>query len=375
MPTAASAQPKVASHHAAQGLRAAVGRHFKAWDVDGNGHLSRDEVDLAMQNPTLHGDDAAAAATLKLWYSLGIKVRHSKGLSEADLRGHLGKADDGNSPAGIFKILQERARNVPRGLFSGAVRGGAKIDPFATMQGYVSSCCLLATVVGLAVQHPAAVTSLMAAEDDGRFSVRLRGRTVHIDRPTDAQVILYSRTRNDGLWLSVLEKAVAVQKAGVQRHSSPFDGPTEVHGRGGPIDPYDAFLNGMSFSDAMLAVTGHYQVSGLSLGSECKLKKLRRALRHAVRHKHVMVASTHLDPRRWTPQPGISHVFTVLGYKRGKDCVELRNPRGMDEPVDAAGRPLDGRDDGRFTLSLRDFRKYFERFASAKWHERWLHLA
>ncbi|HEY9869700.1 MAG TPA: C2 family cysteine protease, partial [Candidatus Obscuribacterales bacterium] len=56
--------------------------------------------------------------------------------------------------------------------------------------------------------------------------------------------------------------------------------------------------------------------------------------------------------------PG-GHEYSVIDYDPETKLVTLRNPWGEGEPKDANGDPLDGTDDGVFTMTLADFRKHF----------------
>ena len=55
----------------------------------------------------------------------------------------------------------------------------------------------------------------------------------------------------------------------------------------------------------------------------------------------------------------MGHAYTVTRFDREKDTVSLRNPWGSTEPVGADGKPLDGTDDGTFTIPMKDFDKYY----------------
>ncbi len=53
------------------------------------------------------------------------------------------------------------------------------------------------------------------------------------------------------------------------------------------------------------------------------------------------------------------HAYSVLSWNEDEGTVGLRNPWGRGEPVNENGKARDGRDDGRFQLSLEEFLQNF----------------
>lgn len=74
----------------------------------------------------------------------------------------------------------------------------------------------------------------------------------------------------------------------------------------------------------------------------------------------VVIAGINNDPlsedREGLPD---AHATSVLSYDRETDTVTLRNPHGRNEREGADGQPLDGTDDGVFTLTMDEFNRLF----------------
>jgi len=56
--------------------------------------------------------------------------------------------------------------------------------------------------------------------------------------------------------------------------------------------------------------------------------------------------------------PSSNHCYAVLDFDKAKDTITIQDPAG-NEPLDAQGQPLDGKLDGRFTLTLPEFKSKF----------------
>ncbi len=75
----------------------------------------------------------------------------------------------------------------------------------------------------------------------------------------------------------------------------------------------------------------------------------------------------------WTKHDGVSekdfvpgHAYTVTGIDSESKRISLRNPWGRMEPTDQKGSPKDGRDDGKFTITFKEFQANFKSLAQSE---------
>lgn len=336
----------------ATGFSAAARALFGRLDKDRDGYLSEAEIDAAMIDRSIRGDEAAVVATLK------------------ELRGDLeelsddewGDENDGVTMADLEQY--ERTGSVPKelrdrvegrfgwskyrigqsapGVFNGAP------DPTAVTQGSIGDCYFLAAVVGQAYRDPRAVRRMITDNGDATYTVTFPGRSaVTVPAPTDAELARYSSSGANGLWLSILEKAY-----GQVRNDESWFGSTTVAQEGAD--------GGAQLSTGVSAVTG--SGTDTDILSFTSLSTTRAKLEAAMKAGRVVTAgTTKALPWQEENAGGIvsGHAFTVVAYDRGSDTITLRNPWGSTEPTNAQGQAADGRDDGVFQMKLPDFDSRF----------------
>ena len=327
-------------------------RVFSRIDTDKDGYLSEAEIDAAMVDRSFRGEDAAVVATLK------------------ELRAELEElADDewGDENSGVtMKDLEqyERSGQVPKelrdrveathaygkgkiaGQSRALVNGAARPD--AVQQGSIGDCYFLAAIVGRAYTDPSAIKKMVTDNGNNTYTVSFPGRKpVTVSAPTDAELARYSTAGQNGLWLSIAEKAY-----GQVRNDEAWFSTTTV--------AQDKADGGGFLSTGVGAVTGNGTDSDmLSLTSN---DTTRAKLKAAMKDKRVVTAGTSKAmPWQQDIQGGVvmGHAYTVVAYDAGSDSITLRNPWGSTEPTKADGTAADGRNDGVFTMKLDAFAKTF----------------
>jgi hypothetical protein len=190
----------------AQQFLAAVRANFAAWDRNHDGQLTREEIELDMQNPRITGDGAAALAALKVvaTHSDHLSDTRSYGLADFDAmeqKLQTGQKLDPNFVA-YFSGGLKKLKEVSRQLFS---EGIPRLT--AIRQDWTSDCYFLSAAGALAQANPQAIVRLVASNSDGSFTVSFPGKpAMRLPAPTDTEIATYSNAR-DGVWLSLLEKA------------------------------------------------------------------------------------------------------------------------------------------------------------------------
>lgn len=326
--------------------------NFDAWDTDDNGHLSESEVAAAVNDSDNTGGDAAAAAALHHrqdeieelsddeWgdENDGVTLRDL-----AEYNSRLGTDDDTvRSTEFAYRDGQRRIRETSRDLFVG------EASTEHMRQGRVGTCDLNAAAGSIAAQdHGDAdrnrLEDMITDNGDGTYTVAFPDESVTVDAPTDAEIARYSTAGENGLWMTVLEKAYGE-----------LEGDTDVAGDAG-----DGALPGTAVSN----LTDGSDVDFLSTTS---LDTTRTKLRNAFDNHEAVTAHIHKDaPWGDSRRDGLpmGHAYSVVGYDEENDTVTLRNPWGRTEPVDADGNAADGTNDGVFTMSIAEFDSTFTNVA------------
>ncbi|MBI5546028.1 MAG: hypothetical protein HY901_19220 [Deltaproteobacteria bacterium] len=245
-----------------------------------------------------------------------------------------------DDPAPLLKHSSTPMEEYPGELFV----DGVNFDD--VLQGQIANCFMVSAFSAVAYAHPEAIEQAIKDNGDGTYDVRLfekgpSGKWTPVsfridgDLPMGFGGPLYAKSRsNRELWVSLLEKAYAVEKKG-----------------------YEFVGNGGLATDVMSTLTGtrsfHYPMSTMEPGEVFSL------IQESAASKCPMAAGTHGE------DSGINysgtgvhawHCYTVLGaeVEQGVKYVLLRNPWGQVEPGN------DGKNDGIFKMKLSDFVRLYE---------------
>lgn len=326
---------------------------FNRVDTDSDGYLSRTELNTALHSSSYTGQDAAAVAALNYKvseleeYSNDEVGDENDGVTRADIQQFT--ADSGTEGTAISNLVNggtSRISSVNRQLFANGVNS---VRPDNIRQGMIGDCYFLAAVASMArtPEGRQRIHDMIQDNHNGTFTVNFPGRDpVTVNAPSESELALYSNSGSDGMWLSVLEKAYAQS----QNNSAVFSSE----------NPYDEIGGGDSLAAGIEAMTGHsVNTDDTAFTSE---STLRSRLTDALSHGRVVTAG--INEYAWssgTEDNGLpqGHAYTVLSFDPTTDQVTLRNPWGHTEPVDANGRPVDGTNDGTFTVSIAEFDRYF----------------
>jgi calpain-15 len=213
-------------------------------------------------------------------------------------------------------------------------------------QGDVGDCYFLSSVASIASSDPDALKNLIKPAGNGQYDVQFFEKTksgakpvtVRVDGeiPMDKNGIVYAGSRDEKeLWVGLVEKAFAKWQGG-----------------------YEVINQGGYPEDALFALTGRTSdyVEDLQTAKPAKVWNL---LTEATKDHRPMAAGTWSqdDFKLNYEKVGLvdGHAYSVLGAseKDGQQTVTLRNPWGEQEFGN------DGKNDGTFTMTFDDFRKYF----------------
>lgn len=337
-----------------------------ALDSNRNGFLADQELKTAIRNPRFKGPEAVAVATLNKLNGSIQKLswnewNQTSGVHSKDLKG-LSRMAQREKPSKWTLYVESfvfnqglRLKQIDQRLFP---EGMASIRPDNIRQGEYGTCTLLAAAASLAStpQGKQAIFNMIREQPNGGFEVTFPGeKPLKVTRPTDTEMILYANSGQDGLWLSVLEKAF------VARMEQQMNGASQE-----AVDK--AVNNGYYMAKGIELLTGHKAKDGSI--PQTSLPQLRDFVKQTTQEGRIMLVT--LDPN--SPQAKTKelkektarseeiyadglvglHAYSVIGYDPAQDTITLRNPWGHTE-FGAQGKPADGIDDGIFSLKLADF--------------------
>ena len=330
-----------------------VESYFAAWDTNHDGTLSFDEIEVAVDDANVKGPTAAAAATLRMRAVL-------RGKTLTDYRELLTKADAGQSlnehEAGYAAALKKLGE-IDHAVFPAGLPKGSQVA-----QGKLGDCFLLASVGTLAQTDPQRMKSLVSESGDGKVTVKFGdGKPVTLPVPTDAEMIIGSTTRSDGVWSNVFEKAIGRrmldnQKTG--KHLTPYS----IIGVGGTPNVPLAMLTGHKVAREGCEM---FQKPGLldEAGKAKRLDEIRNALESALKEHRLIVGGTADIKGPEVKVKGLwyDHSYGVLGYDRETDLVTFWNPMSnaftpKGEPGLTNGYPTSF---GRFDCPLKEAVMWF----------------
>jgi hypothetical protein len=210
------------------------------------------------------------------------------------------------------------------------------------VQNELGDCFLLASLSALAAVRPQAIEDAIVDHGDGTFTVRFyekqrSGPPTAVEIRVDSDLparrngeLAYGQGRDRAeLWPALVEKAFATWKGGYSELS----------------------LGGIA-GDALTALTGT-EAEFYNPIQELESKDLWKLLQDAQQAGRPMVSGTGV-----TSEEGLvpMHMYSVVSVREenGEKLITLRNPYGHQEPG------ADGKDDGVFELTLRQYRRHFE---------------
>lgn len=320
---------------------------FDDVDGDGDGFISRDELDWACSDHAFAGAHAASLATLR-------KVLHeleelsddevgweNDGITRADLAGLdlMAYADPEHDfvkkTNGIRANAEKKIAAAPRKVFVDGVT--PSVAPMACRQGMMGDCFFLAPLICLAHRSPERLLAMIDEHPErvGRWQVQFprSERPITLDEPTDVEIALFSSA--DGLWSILFELAYGVQ---VYRD------------RYGTLTKVEVNANGGHIEDAIEVLTGH---SVEVLEDEVSMREIGEHLEDAMARGALVAAAT--KPKRKADGDGVqhtadglvrSHAYSILDYRDGVAIV--RNPWGGTKGG-LTGQPMK---DGVFEMPL-----------------------
>jgi hypothetical protein len=311
-------------------------RNWNRWDTNNDGQLSGDEIDRAVADPTVKGDDAAAAGTLKLmwrWREADADSLTRNYFSKYEKAAQAGAASKSNDSAdwdGWFASGQIRL-----GQSGGAWPTEFNLD--AVSQGPLGDCFLVATIGSMVTHDPGEVRRLIRPHPDGSYHVTIPVTTpFDLAALTPSQLVIASTTGGQGDWLAVIEQAVG--KYNEKKATFADAEATDSISDGGRAGETMSLLTGNTYTCIHMWTS----IADRQRRADKDLPTLRKELTAATHDGRAITADVlfpELSPLmekltghslpKLPPDINTRHVYAVTGYDADTDMVEIWNPHGQ----------------------------------------------
>ena len=332
-----------------------VAQSFAHWDRNRDGVLSLEEVDQAIADPVVKGAEAAAVAGLRRGMRAAKdelpRLTLAELQAEANNKIAAAKHPDWNA---LYLAAYVRIAGASRELFP---KGKPTLE--AVSQGRTGDCFCLAPLGAICHRDPAYIMGMITPRKDGTYDVRIGADLINIPAPTDAELALGSRARDDGLWVNVYEKAIGQWR---MRRLPESDR---------PLSDLDLLAKGGSAGTMLAAVTGNpierfslapFKRDKSSMPERDKLlNDLRGKLETAFAERRCVTAGTNSKLDVPTPNINVNHAYAVLDYDKATDRLLVWNPHGQTFKPKGAEGPDQGyaTTNGQFRIPLADFARLF----------------
>lgn len=316
----------------AAALPEVIQRNWIHWS-HGQEMVSYHELIDELANSSYKGEDAAALATL----ARTLRRGRTKALTRASAL-ELAAADSPTSKQ--YDTFVESLGSMSRELYAS---GKPNFD--ALKQGPIGDCFFFSGIGWLAKYRPQTIVKTITPLSNGQYQVSFpNGMKAMVSAPTDSEVLFFNSasTITDGLWVTILEKAVgSVLPNYTQRVVNNVEPAYNIALGGGPA-----------------------VIEKIWTGESPTVIYLNKNLSRAqVREALTRVQRNNLMSQALTPARSIAHsvagdhVYAILGFDRENDKLTIWNPWG-DEYTPRGPEGIQNgykRTHGVFTMPLDEF--------------------
>ncbi|MBX9669802.1 MAG: hypothetical protein K2X93_19415 [Candidatus Obscuribacterales bacterium] len=226
----------------------------------------------------------------------------------------------------------------------------------ADSQGETGSCFVLSPMNSMLEKNPNAIKNMIRDNKDGTSTVTFPGardKPITVANPTEAERMTYV----SGSHSAIIEKAYAKHLVSQSGQEAKYNGKD-----GKPATPVqETMKDGGDVIQTMKLLTG--KDAGFVTTNNDKLVS---HLKSANQKDQNVVAVSKTKDKIPEGSPLLhTHAFAVTGFDEKTNTVELKNPYSSSrdgssiEPINSQGKALDGKNDGRFKMSLNDFKAHF----------------
>lgn len=322
-----------------------------------NDYLTATEIDKAIGDPSIRGEEARALVALKEHFGKLSKLKDDGAnsadrISKADVAAAVTDADVSASMEKTRKTVFDSRRT----LFRDDQKPLESINHKAVVQAGLGNCYYFAALASLADCEPKAVRDMISTNKDGTYDVTFPGcKPVTVHGPTDAELMLFPKPTDQGVWVHVMEKAY-----GSYCMNDPmYRALRKLRGIEDSVIP-QAHTDGGSALDAGLRILTDKKIgwSWCFKGPQM----LHTDLVDAIKRKVPITADTGFSAKV-EGGPAIQHVYSVLKYDENARVLTIRNPWADGVPKLKGVKDLGS---GVFEIPLDTFAAHFSKCSYPK---------
>lgn len=319
--------------------RKAVPLQFNSIDTNDDGIINAAELRKAYDSNPSSAPELTFAT--KLFYSRELEALKAdqafSGLTRSDLRALNAVMDDTAMDA--VKVMSEAIKRVAdaqndlksTSLYANADNPLESIKPSAINQGYVGNCYFESVVAGFAERRPELIRDMIEETGNGVYIVTFAGEPdnpIYVTMPSDANLGLFNKGTEHGLWANVLENAFGQYRAQI------FETLDKEEARALGANPAG------SPEDALWLMSGNATFSIWPKDYRAPIQELIDGLNIRWQRGSVMTLSTSTNV---PDEPYAKGILTLHGYsllniyeKDGVTRFVIRDPYGERSTKDGA---------------------------------------
>jgi hypothetical protein len=322
-----------------------------------NDYLTKAEIDSAIGNPKITGEEAQALVALKRHFVDIAKLTDDG----KDTANRISKADvaAATKMKEVSDAMEETRKTVEkakRTLFADNCKPLESVSSESVVQAGIGNCYYFAALASLADCSPRSIVDMIADHKDGTYTVTFPGgKGIKVNAPTDAELVLFPKPTDKGTWVHVMEKAYGQHCM----DDSLYRALRKLRGFEDSVVPQE-HADGGSALDAGLRV-----LTNKSIGWTWSFNgpvAMHDALVDATTRGVPITADTGLQAKVENG-PATQHVYSVLKYDDKAKVMTVRNPWADGVPK-VKGVVDKGK--GVFEIPLDTFVAYFTKISYPK---------
>lgn len=354
------------------------GKLLKHLDVDKDGYLNREKLDQAILDRSLTGEDAQVLVAIYSHFErFATLSQDGRGTADLITRADIERFDQiqkrvnlgvesnpqwGDLVQSVNNSLRQTRQIVqdsPRTLYADMAKPLASVKPQAVVQSGLGNCYFYAALACMAVNQPQTLVKMIEDNHDGTFRVTFPGKKpISVPAPTDAELALYPKPGQFGIWVTILEKAY-----GLYCMDDPlYRAWRSLQGMRPSAIPQEHTDGGSAFDSGLRILSGKKVGWLFSFqGLEALHNQLQESLNPANgKPPQAVTADCAFNISGEKDGPVTLHVYSVLAYDARERRLIMRNPWGHSIP---AAKGIVDLGDGTFSMSLDLFMKQFTKIS------------
>ncbi len=319
-----------------------------------NDYLTKEQIDRAIGDPKIKGSEAQVLVAFKQHFDRIATLKNDGNgtenrITKADIDAAIGDKQISDSMKDTRKIITGATRT----LYEDATKPLDSINHKPVVQAQIGNCYFYSALASLADLEPKTIQDMIIPKKDGTYDVTFPGSAkINVKAPTDAELVLFPKPTDKGVWVHVLEKAYGQQCMDNSIHRAlrrirgiPDSHVPQEHTDGGSM--MDSGLRILTNK----AVDWSWSIQGAA--------KMHTDLVTAVKRGVPITADTGLSVK--VPGgPATQHVYSLLKYHEQNKVLTIRNPWASGVPQLKGVKDLGA---GEFEIPLDTFVAHFSKIS------------